>query len=151
MLIPIPDVEIWCHESELKYAFWACATGIDADLYVPHYLHPSRFKWKTFNRDSFQIWPGVTLHHTPGHTEGSITMEVALLESGHVIMTGDLFHVRENWEDGRPQGFLCRDWAAWHRSLGFVRHLVQLRKGRILLGHEMAYFERFPVSPGFLA
>lgn len=78
-------------------------------------------------------------------------MEVALLESGHVIMTGDLFHVRENWEDGRPQGFLCRDWAAWHRSLGFVRHLVQLRKGRILLGHEMAYFERFPVSPGFLA
>lgn len=78
-------------------------------------------------------------------------MEIALRESGHVIMTGDLFHVKENWEDGRPQGFLCRDWAAWHRSLEFVRHLVSTRKGRILLGHEMGYFERFPVSPGFLA
>lgn len=78
-------------------------------------------------------------------------MEVALRESGPVILTGDLFHVRENWEDGRPQGYLCRDWAAWYRSLEVVRHLVRMRRARILLGHEMAYLERFPVSPRFLA
>lgn len=145
------DVEIWCHESELKYAFWACATGTDTDLYVPHYLQPTRFNFKTFNRESFPVWPGITLHHTPGHTEGSITMELSLRESGTVIMTGDLCHVKENWEDGRPQGFLCRDWAAWLRSLEFVRCLVRTRRGRVVLGHEMAYFEAFPLSPGFLA
>ncbi|KAJ5819232.1 hypothetical protein N7474_004823 [Penicillium riverlandense] len=145
------DVEIWCHEEELKYAFWACATGIDRNLYVPHYLQPDRFNWKTFNRETFEIWSGITLHHTPGHTPGSITMELMLQESGSVVMTGDLFHVKENWEDGRPQGSLMRDYAAWHRSWDYVKHLVNIKKGRILLGHEQSYFKGFPLSPKYLA
>lgn len=144
------DVEIWCHEDELKHAFWACATGIDRGLYVPHYLQPDRFNWKTFKRESFDIWPGITLHHTPGHTCGSIIMELEMKQAGAIVLTGDLFHIKENWEDGRPQGFLLRDYSAWHRSFDYVKHLVRRRKAQIVLGHEQSYFNKLPQSPKYI-
>lgn len=118
---------------------------------MPHCLQPDRFNWNTFNGEVIQLWRGVTLHHTPGHTEGSIAMEVVLAETGPIVMTGDLFHVKENREERRPQGFLLRDWMAWRRSLEYVRRLVGVKKARVLLGHEMSYFRGFPVSPGYLA
>ena len=149
-LLKHADVPIWCHEDELKNAFWGLATGIDQDLYVQHYLQPTRFNYKTFQRDVFDIWPGVTLHHTPGHTCGSIVMQLDMPQSGCVVMTGDLFHVRENWEEGKPQGALLRDFNSWHRSWAYVQHLVKSRKARILLGHEQSYFDSFPKSPNYL-
>lgn len=142
-------MEIWCHEDELKYAFWGCATGVDRDFYNPHYMPPERFNWKTFNREVFDIWTGVSLHLTPGHTCGSIIMEVRMPQAGCIVMTGDLFHVKENWENGRPQGPLMRDYVAWHRSLDYVRHLVKAKKARILLGHEQSYFDTFAKSPEY--
>ncbi|GAB1216366.1 hypothetical protein ATERTT37_005580 [Aspergillus terreus] len=143
------DVEIWCHEDELKHAFWGCATGIDRDFYVPHYLQPDRFNWKTFRRETFDIWAGITLHHTPGHTPGGITLQLDMIHAGTIVLTSDLFHIRENWEEGRPQGSLMRDYNAWFRSLEYVRHLVRRKKARVLLGHEQSYFEKFPQSPEY--
>lgn len=77
-------------------------------------------------------------------------MELDMIEAGSIAMTGDLFHVRENWEDGRPQGALMRDYSAWFRSLDYVRHLVKRKKAQILLGHEQSYFKKFPQSPKYI-
>lgn len=145
------DVEIWCHEDELKYAFWSAATGIDRHFYVPHYLVPDQLNWKTFGSATFAIWPGVTLHHVPGHTCGSIMMELALQTTGAVLLTGDLFHVRENWEDGIPQaGALMRDYTAWTRSAQFARHLAKSKGATVVLGHETKYFRALPASPAYI-
>ncbi|KAI9897667.1 hypothetical protein N3K66_007523 [Trichothecium roseum] len=144
------DVEIWCHEEELKYAFWSCATGMDRAFFVPHYLVPDKLNWKTFNRTEFEIWPGITLHHAPGHTVGSLMMELTLAGAGTVLFTGDLFHVRENYEDNVPQGGpLIRDYTAWYRSSEFAKHLAKKKKAIVVLGHEMAYFKALPLSPAF--
>lgn len=140
-------VEIWCHEAELKNAFWACATGIDGILYLPEYLQLKRLNWKTFNTDSFEIWRGVTLHRCSGHTEGSIAMELELPITGTVVMTGDMFHVKENYEQGWPHGSLMRDFNQWHRSRTFLRQLVARKKAKVLLGHDPDYFIAFPQSP----
>lgn len=77
-------------------------------------------------------------------------MELELGKEGCVVLTGDLFHVKENWEDKRPQGSLVRDYAGWHRSWEFVRHLVQKKRGQVVLGHEQSYFDKFPLSPAYL-
>lgn len=144
------DVEIWCHEEELKYAFWASATKIDHAFYVSHYLVPHKLNWKTFNRPEFELWPGVTLHHVPGHTPGSLMMELSLAKAGAVLLTSDLFHVKENYEKNIPQGGpLIRDYSAWTRSSQFARHLARKKKAKVVLGHEMEYFVAMPKSPNF--
>lgn len=146
-----PDVEIWCHEDELKYAFWSCATGIDRSFYVPHYLVPDALNWKTFNAPTLTIFRGITLHHAPGHTCGSVMMELALEKTGALLLTGDLFHVRENWEDGTPQaGALIRDYSAWCRSVQFARALARGKGAKVVLGHEPQYFHALPASPAYL-
>jgi glyoxylase-like metal-dependent hydrolase (beta-lactamase superfamily II) len=133
----------------LKNAFWAYSTGVDIDVYRPHYLLPDAFNWKTFSGKSFEIWQGVTLYHVPGHTEGSIMMELELEKQGAVVLTGDLFHVKENYEDGRCQGIIMRDFNEWTRSRTFVQALVRKKKAKVLLGHEESYFNTFVSSPGF--
>jgi len=143
------DVEIWCHELELKNAFWACATGIDRGLYLPDYLRPDILNWRTVSSDVAEIFTGITFHRCPGHTEGSLVMELNLPQSGTVIVTGDLFHVKENWELGRPQGVIMRDYNSWHRSRDYVKRLVGHTKAKICLGHETSYFDAFEKSPAF--
>ena len=144
------DVEVWVHEDELKNAFWAAATRIDNVLYLEDYLHVSKLKWKTFRERSFDIWAGITLHKCEGHTEGSIIIELELEKEGTVIFTADLFHVKENYYEGRPQTGLMRDFNAWHRSRQFVMHLVKRKNARICFGHDMDVFNGFVKSPGYL-
>ena len=55
------DVGVWCHELELKNAFWSCAANIERIRYRPHYLDPEILNWETFSEMSFEIWQGVTL------------------------------------------------------------------------------------------
>lgn len=142
-------VEIWVHEAELKNAFWACATRIDDAMYNAHYLSVDKLNWKTFSDDHFEIRKGITLHRCPGHTDGSIVMEAAM-QGGTIVFTGDMFHVKENYEDGRPQGPLMRDFNAWHRSRLFIRNLVERRNAKVVLGHDLEYFEKCERSPRFM-
>lgn len=146
----IIDVEIWCHEKELKNAFWASATGYDSGLFRPDYLRAEVLNWKTVSEKVVELWQGVTVHMCPGHTEGFLVIELRFPVSGTVVLTGDLFHVKENYEDGRPQGFLMRDYNTWHRSRDYVKRLVQQTDAKVCLGHERSYFDKFEKSPKIL-
>ncbi|KAH8202514.1 hypothetical protein TruAng_003322 [Truncatella angustata] len=144
------DVEIWCHEEELKNAFWTCATGIEQGTYVRDYLVLGRLNWKTFSGQSVEIYQGITLHHCPGHTAGSVAMELDLEYTGPIVFTGDAFHVKENYEQGVHPGTLTRDFKEWHRSRDYIRRLVQKRKAKVVLGHEPLYFDAMKTSPEYL-
>ncbi|KAJ4162853.1 hypothetical protein NW754_014271 [Fusarium falciforme] len=144
------DVEIWCHEEELKNAFWATATGIEKGTYQADYLLVDRLNWKTFSGALCELFQGITLHLCPGHTAGSIVVEIELEETGSVVLTGDAFHVTENYELGIPPGAITRDFNLWHRSREYICNLVQRRKAKVVLGHEVTYFEALKANPGFI-
>ena len=76
-------------------------------------------------------------------------MEVALEKTGSVVLTGDAFHVKENYELGIPPGTLTRDWNQWHRSRYYIRNLVQRKQARVVLGHEPSYFHALKGSPEY--
>lgn len=172
------DVEIWCHEEELKHAFWACATGLDGVNYLPEYLLAKELRWTTFAGGEMALFEGVKLWHVPGHTPGSIMMEVNLpgvvptTKEGEkvgtsksltntaakvtgrqtVLFTGDLFHVKENWEEERQQGSgMITDYPAWSRSVRFVKAMARTTRARVVLGHEGEYFDKMPKSPDYLS
>jgi len=99
-----------------------------------------------------EIVQGLTMHHAPGHTPGLCILQVNMLESGTWISTSDQYHVRENYEDGHPQGWLARDHDDWVRSNQMIHMLARRTNAKVVLGHdkEVCCFERAWMDEGLL-
>ncbi|KAH7371180.1 beta-lactamase-like protein [Pyrenochaeta sp. MPI-SDFR-AT-0127] len=137
------DVEIYIHETELKHAFHAAATTNDmVDVYNPAY-HTFDLNWRTFAGDKFELAQGITLHHAPGHTPGLSVMQVNLQDSGTWIFTSDQYHVHENFEENRPQGYLLRDDEAWKRSNQMIHGLQKRTGANLVFGHDKGVFNGY--------
>ncbi|KIW82076.1 hypothetical protein AYO21_04220 [Fonsecaea monophora] len=130
------DVPIYVHEEEFKHACWAVATGADLGVYLPGYMSLDRLKWNTFTEDHLDLYQGITLHHSPGHTPGLCVMQVNLEQSGTWIWTTDQFHIAENYELSHPHGWLARDHNAWIKSLKMIQRLQRLFNAKLVFGHD---------------
>ncbi|KAI5480937.1 putative e3 ubiquitin-protein ligase hula protein [Pseudohyphozyma bogoriensis] len=129
------NVPIWVHERELKAAYYSVATGADAGVYLEHYLD-MKSNWKTFSEDRIDFAQGLTLWHLPGHTDGSLGLQLNLPRDGTYIFIGDLCHVAENYHEGIPQGWLARDHPAWFNSIQKIKRLESRTKGLVVMGHD---------------
>jgi len=137
------DVPIYVHEEEFKHACWAVATGADLGVYLPGYMDLKNLKWNTFNEDHLDLYQGITLHHSPGHTPGLVVMQVNLEKSGTWIWTTDQFHISENYELSHPHGWLARDHNAWIRSLKMIQRLQRLFDAKLVFGHDKDVAAKF--------
>lgn len=135
------DVKIWAHEIELKHAFWAACTDSDSG-YLPYYLDMG-LKWETFSDQELDIFPGITLHLSPGHAPGLIWLQINLRDAGTVIFTSDHVHIKENYELGHPQGWLLTGMADWYRSSCRLRMLQRLTNATVVFGHDIDTLDRF--------
>ncbi len=129
------DVPVYLHEKELKQAFYSVATKSDLGVYLPHYLNFD-VNWKTFTGDFLEIAQGLMLRHSPGHTPGLCILQVNMQETGTWIFTSDQYHMRENFEDSIPQGWLARDHDDWVRSNQMIQMLAKRTKAKVVLGHD---------------
>lgn len=129
------DVPIYVHGDELRNAFYAVATGEDIGPYVPHYLDFS-FNWQPLDDDRVELFEGFTLHRLPGHTPALMGLQLDLANAGTFILTSDQFHLRQNYDQSHPLGWLLRDHAAWSRSTRFVRRLAERTQARLMFGHD---------------
>lgn len=130
------NVPIYVHEEEFKHATWSVATKTDSAVYLASYLSLTALNWQTFSISSFELCQGITLHHSPGHTRGLCLMQINLPRDGNFVFTTDQDHVRENYEDAAPQGWLMRDQSAWIHSHQMVQKLVRLFNARLVFGHD---------------
>lgn len=96
-----------------------------------------KLKWNTFTDDHLELFQGITLHHSPGHTPGLVIMQVNLPHDGTFIWTTDQFHVHENYEQAHPQGWLARDYNSWLKSLKMIKRLQRLFNARLIFGHDL--------------
>jgi glyoxylase-like metal-dependent hydrolase (beta-lactamase superfamily II) len=128
-------IPVYSHEIELKHAFYSVATKSDLGVYLGHYLQFD-INWQTWSGPVFEIAQGITLRHAPGHTPGLSIMQVNMLESGTWIFTTDMYHVRENYEDNQPQGWLARDHDEWVRSHQMIKTLARRTSAKVVLGHD---------------
>ncbi|KAF2869280.1 beta-lactamase-like protein [Massariosphaeria phaeospora] len=127
-------IPVYVHELELKYAFYSVATGSDLGAYLPHYL-TFDINWVPFHGAYYEIAPGINLLHAPGHTPGLAIMQVNMPKSGTWIFTSDQYHVKENFQDDLPQGWLARDHEGWMRSHQMIKGLKRRTNGKVVLGH----------------
>lgn len=93
-------------------------------------------KWNTFTEDHLDLFQGITLHHSPGHTPGLVVMQLNLENTGTWIWTTDQFHIAENYELSQPHGWLARDHNAWIKSLNMIKRLQRLFNAKLIFGHD---------------
>lgn len=136
------DVPIYVHEEEFKHACWAVATGADLGVYMAHYMTLDTLNWKTFDDAHLDLFQGITLHHSPGHTPGLCIMQVNLEKDGTFIFTTDQFHIAENYELAHPHGWLARDHTAWYKSLQMIQRLQRAFKAELVYGHDKDVADR---------
>lgn len=134
------DTPIYAHELEIKEHYYAVATKEDIGPYVPGDLN-WELNWQPIHREETELFEGVTLRHMPGHTPGLMTMEVATQNSGRFLLTSDLFHVRDLFEQGVPQGWLSRNSGAWWRSYRWAQQLQKRNNATMVYGHDAAVLE----------
>jgi glyoxylase-like metal-dependent hydrolase (beta-lactamase superfamily II) len=164
------NVPIYVHEEEFKHACWAVGTKMDYGVYLvrpisyprlhtytcdhltrfvqPDYMDLGRLNWKTFCGQQIELFQGLTMHHCPGHTPGLCAMQLNLASSGTFLFTTDQFHVKENYEDGQPQGWLARDHNAWFRSFQLIEQLKRNFSATLVFGHDKEVFEEIVASRG---
>lgn len=136
------EVPIYVHEIELKYAFYAVATKRDFGAYIPHYIDPS-FNWKPVHGDEAELFDGITVYHTPGHTPGLMSMKVETKNANPFVFTSDLCFFKEHYYDENPPGWLIRDMNAWWESLSKVKTIANRCNASVIPGHDPDVLAQF--------
>lgn len=135
------------NSSELK---WALSTptpfGVDPTTfsgYTRAKITPTDQDYDVFGDGSVRILKA------PGHTPGHQMLMVHLAGSGAVILSGDLFHTRENFEKSLvPPGNTSRA-----ETLASADRLVRLLHNdgaRLVVQHDLNDFKSLPAFPRFL-
>lgn len=91
----------------------------------------------------------VMILKTPGHTPGHQSLELKLKKSGVVILSGDLFHQRDNYRFRRvpPLNVERADTLA---SMDRVGTILKNTKGRLVVQHDANDFKSLPKFPKYL-
>ena len=77
-----------------------------------------------------QLFPGIRVFLTPGHSPGQMSVEVST-EDGVYVITSDLIPLYENYESGIPNG-IALSFADWYKSYEKLKAMDV----KILPGHD---------------
>ena len=91
----------------------------------------------------------VRILKAPGHTPGHQVLEIKLRKSGTVILSGDLYHTRDNRKYRRIPAinFERADTLA---SIDRIEKIVTNTKARLVVQHDMSDFAALPKFPAYL-
>jgi glyoxylase-like metal-dependent hydrolase (beta-lactamase superfamily II) len=91
----------------------------------------------------------VVILQTPGHTPGHQSLLLHLPHSGYVLLSGDLWHTRENYEGSRvPQVNSSR--AETLASMDRIHRIMDRLHPRLVIQHDLVDFQGMPKFPAFL-
>jgi N-acyl homoserine lactone hydrolase len=91
----------------------------------------------------------VRILKTPGHTPGHQSLLVKLKKAGTVIISGDLYHLRDNYRFHRVPPFNV-DRADTMASFDRIDTILKNTKGRLVVHHDPQDFKSLPAFPKYL-
>lgn len=129
---------------------WASSTpspvGVDPATFAGHTAHALRSN--TLDDDLFSDG-SVRILRAPGHTPGHKVLMLQLKNAGTVVLSGDLYHTRDNFKLQRvpPINDSRADTLA---SFDRVRRLIETHKARLVIQHSPDDFAQLPKFPAWL-
>jgi glyoxylase-like metal-dependent hydrolase (beta-lactamase superfamily II) len=91
----------------------------------------------------------VTILATPGHTPGHQSLLLRLPKTGAVVLSGDLAHFRENFEQRRVPGFNFNKEQTL-ASMERVAALLKSERAQLWINHDSAQSATIPHAPQYL-
>jgi glyoxylase-like metal-dependent hydrolase (beta-lactamase superfamily II) len=91
----------------------------------------------------------VTILSTPGHTPGHQSLMVRLAKTGTVILSGDLAHYRENWDNKFAPAFNYSNEQSV-ASMNRIASLLAANHGTLYINHDKAQSGTIPHAPEYL-
>lgn len=90
----------------------------------------------------------VVILSTPGHTPGHQSLLVRLPKTGYVVLTGDLAHFKDNWDNDRvPTMNTSADQT--HASHAKIMKVLADKKAQLWINHDKATSDSQKHSPAF--
>jgi N-acyl homoserine lactone hydrolase len=90
----------------------------------------------------------VTLVSTPGHTPGSQSLLVHLKNAGFIILSGDVVHLKQSFEENLVPS-LNTDKAASIASMVRVRGMIAKYQAKLFINHDKAQSDILKLLPAF--
>ena len=84
-----------------------------------------------------------------GHTAGHQVLMLKLQKAGVVILSGDLYHTRENFEQGRMPGF-NHSRGETLGAMDRIQRILKNTNGRLIIQHEPKDISALPKIPAYL-
>jgi glyoxylase-like metal-dependent hydrolase (beta-lactamase superfamily II) len=90
----------------------------------------------------------VVILSAPGHTPGHQVLQVKLAKTGYVVLTGDLAHFKDNWDNNRvPSMNTSPDQT--RASHDKVAKVVADKKAQLWINHDLPTFNGLKHSPQY--
>jgi glyoxylase-like metal-dependent hydrolase (beta-lactamase superfamily II) len=130
------DVPVYVHERELKHAYYSAKTDEAGVGYVgADFDHD--LNWTVVHRERETHFTDVTFLHLPGHSPGLLGVRVDLDGYGPLVLAGDQFDTRRNYEERQPMGGgLVWSKRHWLESLHWLEELDRRDDATIVCGHD---------------
>jgi N-acyl homoserine lactone hydrolase len=90
----------------------------------------------------------VTLVSTPGHTPGHQSLLIHLRKSGFIILSGDVVHLEENFENNIVPS-LNTDKAESIASMDRIRNLMAAYRATLFINHDKSQTDTLKLIPAF--
>ena len=142
-----PDAEVIVTRTEYEYAhapdWYSDAVYIDADFRKPGVrwsLLEAEDGYDVFGDGSVRCW------HTPGHSPGHLSYEIALANSGTFLLTIDAAYTSDHWNEKALPGFLASA-VETVRSVRKLHRIARRGQATVVTGHDPDAWPAFRQSP----
>jgi N-acyl homoserine lactone hydrolase len=129
---------------------WALGTPTPFGVDPASFSAYSKAKTQMIEGDHDVFGDGtVRILKTPGHTPGHQVLLLQLRKSGTVILSGDLYHLRDNRKFRRIPTFNSSR-AETLASIDRIERIIKNRKARFVVQHDQKDFAALPKFPAYL-
>ena len=136
------NAKLVCNDKERDFAF-----GFDG-LFTGAHLKTD-YESLTFETVSGDIdfLPGVRLIETPGHTVGTMSMQVDLPDSGTMIFTSDAVYMGESFGLPATPAAIVNNLESFYASVEKLRGIQEQTNATMVFGHDAEQIRQLRLAP----
>jgi len=136
------NAKLVCHEREKKFAY-----GFDG-LFTGAHLKTDYegLEFQTVSGDT-DFLPGVKLIETPGHTVGTMSMQVDLPDTGTMIFTSDAVYMGESFGPPATPAAIVNNLEDFYKSVEKLRGIQEQTNATMVFGHDAEQIHQLRVAP----
>ena len=136
------DTKIIVDEEERKGAFSFDGYNLGAHIKSDY----DGLTLDTINEDT-EVLPGVTLLRAPGHTWGTLALQIDLADAGTMIFASDSLYLKESYGPPPIAAGIVYDTVAWFKSVEKIRAIEEKTNATIVFGHSAGQLDELRLGP----